>query len=70
MMATLLRFGITVAAIPLCAEFMDGVHLLDMHNAIVVGAILGSIYYLWIYEKYDMPKKEEHHGDHPADGDR
>ena len=37
---------------------------------IVVGAILGSIYYLWIYEKYDQPKKEEHHGDHPADGDR
>lgn len=37
---------------------------------IVVGAVLGSIYYLWIYEKYDMPKKEEHHGDHPADGER
>ena len=37
---------------------------------IVAGAILGSIYYLWIYEKYDMPKKEEHHGDHPADGKR
>ena len=40
MFAALLRFVITVAAIPLCAEFMDGVHLLDMHNAIVVGAIL------------------------------
>ena len=37
---------------------------------IVVGAVLGSIYYLWIYEAYDMPKKEEHHGDHPAEGER
>lgn len=35
---------------------------------IVTGAILGSIYYLWIYEKYDAPKKEEDHGDHPAHG--
>lgn len=35
---------------------------------IVAGAILGSIYYLWIYEKYDAPKKEDKHGDHPADG--
>ena len=35
---------------------------------IVAGAILGSIYYLWIYEKYDAPKKEEEHGDDPADG--
>ena len=30
---------------------------------VVVGAILGSIYYLWLYEKYDAKKKEE-----PADG--
>ena len=37
---------------------------------IVAGAILGSVYYLWIYEKYDMPKKEERHGNHPADGER
>ena len=35
---------------------------------IVTGAILGSIYYLWIYEKFDAPKKEEHHGDDPAHG--
>ena len=35
---------------------------------IVAGAILGSIYYLWFYEKFDAPKKEEDHGDHPAHG--
>lgn len=34
---------------------------------IVAGAILGSVYYLWFYEKYDAPKKEDDHGDHPAD---
>ncbi len=44
MFAALLRFVITVAAIPLCAEFMDGVHLLDMHNVIVAGAILAVIF--------------------------
>ena len=31
---------------------------------IVCGAILGAIYYLWIYEKYD--KKEAEHGDSDA----
>ena len=30
---------------------------------VVVGAILGSIYYLWLYDKYDAKKKEE-----PTDG--
>ena len=29
---------------------------------VVVGAILGSIYYLWLYEKYDAKKKESDHG--------
>ena len=29
---------------------------------VVVGAILGSIYYLWLYEKYDAPKKESADG--------
>lgn len=29
---------------------------------VVVGAILGAIYYLWFYEKYDAKKKEDHHG--------
>jgi len=42
--ASLLRFGITVAAIPFCANLMDGVHLIDMGNAIVLGLILAVIY--------------------------
>ena len=33
---------------------------------VVVGAILGAIYYLWFYEKYD--KREKPHADN-ADGD-
>lgn len=28
---------------------------------VVVGAILGAIYYLWFYEKYDAKKKENDH---------
>lgn len=44
MFAALVRFVITVAALPVCAEFMDGVHLVDMRNAIVVGAILAVIF--------------------------
>lgn len=44
MLATLLRFGITVAAIPLCARFMDGVHLLDPDNAILLGVVLAILY--------------------------
>lgn len=46
MLATLLRFGITVAAIPLCARFMDGVHLLDPDNALVLGVVLAILYTL------------------------
>ena len=34
---------------------------------VVVGAILGSIYYMWLYEKYDAPaKKGEPDGDSDA----
>ena len=33
---------------------------------VVVGAILGAVYYLWLYDKYD--KKEKPHAD-DADGD-
>ena len=46
MFATLLRFGITVAAIPLCARFMDGVHLLDPDNALVLGVVRAILYTL------------------------
>ena len=38
------RFVITAAAIPLCARFMDGVIVLDLTNALIVGAILGVAY--------------------------
>ena len=34
---------------------------------VVVGAILGSIYYLWLYDKYDAKKKESADGaENPA----
>ena len=38
------RFVITAAAIPLCARFMDGVVVVDLANALVVGAVLGAAY--------------------------
>lgn len=38
------RFVITAAAIPLCARFMDGVIVLDLTNALIVGVILGVAY--------------------------
>ena len=34
---------------------------------VVVGAILGAVYYLFLYDKYD--KKDRKHGNDPADGD-
>ncbi|MBR4068677.1 MAG: phage holin family protein [Clostridia bacterium] len=46
MLATILRFAATIAAVPLCAHLMDGVHLIDMHNAIVLGVVLAVIYTL------------------------
>ena len=36
---------------------------------VVVGAILGSIYYLWLYDKYDAPKKESADGTEDPAGD-
>ena len=47
MFAALLRFAITVAAIPLCARFMDGVVVLDQQNALIVGGILAVVFTLW-----------------------
>lgn len=44
MTAGIFRFLITAAAIPLCATYMDGVVLLDMRGAIVLGLILAAIY--------------------------
>lgn len=34
---------------------------------VVIGAVLGAVYYLWLYEKYDArPKRGEHHGETDA----
>jgi len=46
MIAALLRFAITAAALPVCAHYMDGVVLISQQNAIVVGVILAVIYTL------------------------
>ncbi|MCL1855025.1 MAG: phage holin family protein [Clostridia bacterium] len=44
MAGVLLRFGVTVAALPLCGNFLEGIHILDMGKALLLGAILGLIY--------------------------
>ena len=44
MIAGILRFAITAAALPVCAEYMDGIHVLDPKNAIIVGLILAVIF--------------------------
>ena len=35
---------------------------------VVVGTVLGSIYYLWLYEKYDAPRKAQPK-EEPTDGE-
>lgn len=44
MVGLVLRFLVTVASIPLCAEYLPGVHLIDMTQALLLGAALGVIY--------------------------
>ena len=44
LLGAILRFAVTVAAVPLCAEYLDGVKMLDLTNALVVGLILAAIY--------------------------
>ena len=44
MTGVLLRFGVTVAAVPLCGAFLEGVHVENMENALLLGAALGLIY--------------------------
>ncbi len=46
MFAALLRIAITVAALPLCAEVMDGVAVLNLQNTLIVGAVLAGIFTL------------------------
>ena len=42
----ILRFLVTAAAVPVCAELMDGVRAVDMSNAVVLGLLLALIYTL------------------------
>ncbi len=44
MFGAIVRFLVTVAAVPLCAQFMDGVLVVDMTNAILVGLVLAVVY--------------------------
>lgn len=44
MVGAVLRFAVTVAAVPLCAEFMDGVHMASWTGGALIGAILAALY--------------------------
>ena len=44
MFAALVRFGLTVAALPVCARYMDGVRMLDLQQTLGVGALLAVIF--------------------------
>lgn len=41
MFAAFVRFAVTVAAVPLCAEYLDGVKMLDLTNAAGCGRDFG-----------------------------
>ena len=44
MFGAILRFAVTVAAIPLCAQYMEGVHTTDWTKAALIGVILAVLY--------------------------
>lgn len=44
MFGAILRFIVTVAAVPLCAQYLNGVHMTDWTKAALIGAILGALY--------------------------
>lgn len=44
MFGAFLRFAVTVAAIPLCAQYMEGVHTTDWTKAALIGVILAVLY--------------------------
>ena len=46
MFSIVLRFAVTVAAIPLCATYYPGVHMADLQAALLVGVALGAFYTL------------------------
>ena len=43
MFCGILRFLVTAAAVPLCAQLMDGVRAVDMSNAVVLGLLLALV---------------------------
>ena len=61
-----LRFGYVVDMFHF--EFWPSYPVFNVADMCVVcGAILGAVYYLWVYEKHDAkPKKGEKHGDSDA----
>ncbi len=46
MFSIVLRFAVTVAAIPLCATYYPGVHMTELQAALIAGAALGAFYAL------------------------
>lgn len=44
MVGAILRFAVTVAAIPFCAQYMAGVHAADWTKAALIGVILAVLY--------------------------
>ena len=44
MLSGVLRFAVTVAAVPLCAQYLPGVHMTDWTKAVMIGAILAVLY--------------------------
>ena len=39
-------------------HFLSALYLSLIH---IFGVLLGAVYYLWFYDKYDKPKKEPDH---------
>ena len=44
MFGAILRFAVTVAAVPLCAQYLPGVHTADWTKAALIGAVLALLY--------------------------
>ena len=44
MFAAFVRFAVTVAAVPLSAQYLDGIRMLDLTNALIVGVILAAVF--------------------------
>ena len=42
--SAILRFAVTVAAVPLCATYMEGVHMTDWTRAALIGVVLAVLY--------------------------